>query len=69
MQEEVLMDNELLVEMKIDFVILHNLKLNEGMNSFFDIIEMNFVEFYHYEKIDLNDVYLLISLKDDDYFD
>ncbi len=63
------MDNELLVEMKIDFVILHNLKLNEGMNSFFDIIEMNFVEFYHYEKIDLNDVYLLISLKDDDYFD
>jgi hypothetical protein len=34
----VLMDNELLVEMRIDLVILHNLKLNEETNSFFDII-------------------------------
>jgi ribosomal protein S4 len=37
-QEEVLMDNELLVEMRSDLVILHNLKLNEEINSFFDII-------------------------------
>jgi hypothetical protein len=37
-QEEVLMDNELLVEKKIDLVIPHNLKLNEEENSFFDII-------------------------------
>ena len=34
-QEEVLMDNELLVEMRIDLVILHNLKLNEGNEFFF----------------------------------
>jgi predicted nicotinamide N-methyase len=69
MQEEALMDNEWFVEMKIELVTLHNLRLNEEMNSFLDQIDTYFVEFDHYEEIGSTDECLIILLMTDISFD